>query len=211
LETAVRREQERKTRETNIIDTAERLFLEKGFEASSMDEIACTAGFTKRTIYQYFSSKEELLFAVAVRQLSKTDFSRLADKSTRTITAFEWLQKSCEDFFSTCKKNPVETTFVNRAFSILDSTENGTWKNTFETRTMEYYTIIIESMRAGVAEGSMRQDLDPEKASFTFLSVLTDFIRYLSADTKQKSVYHPMPTAELFQYSLNLLLRAIAP
>jgi AcrR family transcriptional regulator len=210
LDTSERRDRERKGREKNIIDTAERLFLEKGFEASSMEEIAREAGFTKRTVYQYFSSKEELLFAVAVRQLSKTDFVPLPDKQNRTTTAQEWLRKSCEDFFLTCRESPVETTFVNRAFSIMDSAAEGTWKSVFESRTMEYYRTIMVSMQEGIAEGSMRADLDPEKAAFAFLCVLTDFVKYLSADTGKKSVYRPMPAAELFQYSLDLLLQSTA-
>jgi AcrR family transcriptional regulator len=210
LDTSERREQERKSREKSIIDTAERLFLEKGFESSPMEEIAHAAGFTKRTVYQYFLSKEELLFAVAVRQLSKADFTPLPGKPDRTLTALEWLKKSCEEFFETCRNNLIETTFVNRAFLIMDSAENGTWKSTFQERTMEYYRLIMTAMQEGINEGSMRTDLVPAKAAFAFLSVLTDFVRYASADSNEKSIYRPMPAQELFQYSLNMLLRSTA-
>jgi Transcriptional regulator len=210
LDTTERRELERKARENSIIDTAERLFQERGFDGSPVEEIAREAGFTKRTVYQYFSSKEELLFAVAVRQLSKTDFTPLPEKAERSLTAQEWLKKSCDDFFLTCMNNTSETAFVNRAFTILESAENGTWKQTFVNRTMEYYRIIMEIMQAGIAEGSIRADLEPEKAAFAFLSVLTDFIRYLSAGTDTNSAYRPLPAQELFRYSLDMLLRSTA-
>jgi AcrR family transcriptional regulator len=210
VEISMRREQEHKAREKNIIDAAERLFLEKGFDASSMDEIAQSAGFTKRTVYQYFSRKEELLFAVAVTRLPKADFIPLPGKNERTSTAFEWLKESCGHFFSICRKNPSETAFVNRAFVILDSTEDGTWKTIFQEKTMKYYQLIVVSMREGIAEGSMRSDLIPEKAAFAFMSVLTDFMRYVSAETGRKSIYRPMPAGELFQYSLDLLLYSIS-
>ena len=44
-----------------IIEAARNLFHQFGFQKVSMDEIAKEAGVTKKTIYMYFSSKEELL------------------------------------------------------------------------------------------------------------------------------------------------------
>ena len=44
-----------------IIEAARKLFYQFGFKKVSMDEIAREAGVTKKTIYMYFSSKEELL------------------------------------------------------------------------------------------------------------------------------------------------------
>lgn len=55
-----------KKRET-IVSTAERLFLERDFDSTSMDDLSRESGFTKRTIYQYFTSKEDLFYAVALK------------------------------------------------------------------------------------------------------------------------------------------------
>jgi AcrR family transcriptional regulator len=44
-----------------IIEAARSLFHKYGFKRVSMDEIAREAGVTKKTIYMYFNSKEELL------------------------------------------------------------------------------------------------------------------------------------------------------
>jgi TetR/AcrR family transcriptional regulator, regulator of autoinduction and epiphytic fitness len=43
-----------------IINAAERLFLERGFGAVSMDDLAEAAGVTRRTLYNQFASKEEI-------------------------------------------------------------------------------------------------------------------------------------------------------
>jgi AcrR family transcriptional regulator len=43
-----------------IVDAAERLFLERGFGAVSMDELAAAAEVARRTLYNQFSGKEEL-------------------------------------------------------------------------------------------------------------------------------------------------------
>ena len=44
-----------------ILNAAKKLFTNYGFKKVSMDEIASDAGVTKKTVYTYFSSKEELL------------------------------------------------------------------------------------------------------------------------------------------------------
>ena len=62
-----RRTRERLVHEEEITKAAERIFIEKGFEEASMDEIAKEAEFTKRTLYQYFRSKEDLYLAVVLR------------------------------------------------------------------------------------------------------------------------------------------------
>lgn len=51
------------TKRQEILDVARRLFLENGFEATSMSEIARVLGGSKGTLYGYFSSKETLFMA----------------------------------------------------------------------------------------------------------------------------------------------------
>ena len=51
-----------------IIDGACRVFLERGFDAASMGEIAREAGVSKGTLYVYFKSKDELFEAITEEQ-----------------------------------------------------------------------------------------------------------------------------------------------
>jgi len=47
-----------------IIEVAKEAFIRQGFENTSMSEIACRVGGSKATLYNYFSSKEEIFAAV---------------------------------------------------------------------------------------------------------------------------------------------------
>jgi AcrR family transcriptional regulator len=58
-----RAEQQQRTRE-EILAAAQRLFVEQGFHATSVDEIARAAGYTKGAVYSNFDAKEDLFFAV---------------------------------------------------------------------------------------------------------------------------------------------------
>lgn len=62
-----RKQQEREIRRNDIIDAAERVFFAKGYEPATMDDVAREAEFSKRTVYVYFGSKEEIYFEVMLR------------------------------------------------------------------------------------------------------------------------------------------------
>lgn len=59
---------ERKKRETRarIVDAATRLFVAHGFDAPTVDDIAEAADVAKGTIYNYFDTKEALLFELLI-------------------------------------------------------------------------------------------------------------------------------------------------
>ncbi len=64
---------ERQARMDRILDSAERLFCEKGYNDTSINDIAEDANFSRTSIYQYFTTKEE----ICVRILENhTDFLR---------------------------------------------------------------------------------------------------------------------------------------
>jgi TetR/AcrR family transcriptional regulator, regulator of autoinduction and epiphytic fitness len=50
-----------------IVGAAQRLFLERGFGAVSMDDLAATAGVARRTLYNQFASKEEIFREMLLR------------------------------------------------------------------------------------------------------------------------------------------------
>jgi AcrR family transcriptional regulator len=58
-----REEKKAKTRE-RLIEAAARVFAEKGFAATSLDEVADAAGLTKGAVYSNFENKEDLVAAV---------------------------------------------------------------------------------------------------------------------------------------------------
>jgi len=59
---------DRDTRREAILDVAEEVFVEQGFAAASMSEIAARLGGSKGTLYNYFKSKDELFEAYVQRR-----------------------------------------------------------------------------------------------------------------------------------------------
>ncbi len=84
-----RKERERLFRKQEIIDASVKLFASKGFNNTTLDEIAASSEFGKGTIYNYFSSKEEIYSAI-VEDVSKNlkQIINPADKTAESATDF---------------------------------------------------------------------------------------------------------------------------
>jgi AcrR family transcriptional regulator len=63
-----------------LLDEAQRLFKERGYAATSLEQIAEAADVTKGAIYGHFSSKEDLLLS-AIEATPTPDFNSLYDRS----------------------------------------------------------------------------------------------------------------------------------
>ena len=59
-----RRDREREQRRQEILQAALRLFASQGYDLTTLDQIAAAAEYGKGTLYNYFSSKEELFSAM---------------------------------------------------------------------------------------------------------------------------------------------------
>src|SRR5436190_10821825 len=60
-----------------ILDTAESLFMEHGFEATGLRQITTAAGVNLAAVHYHFGSKEELFQAVLTRRLDPMNQERL--------------------------------------------------------------------------------------------------------------------------------------
>lgn len=62
---------ERESKAAELLDAAERLFLEQGFERTTIAALARAAGVAGNTVYWYFPSKDDVLAAVLDRRLER--------------------------------------------------------------------------------------------------------------------------------------------
>lgn len=74
----IRKQQEHDFKKNLIVSAAEEIFYTKGFEGTTMLEIANKAGYSKGSIYSYFKSKNEVCFCIinnyfgSISQLAQT-------------------------------------------------------------------------------------------------------------------------------------------
>jgi AcrR family transcriptional regulator len=82
-----------------ILDATARLMERNGVRAVSMDDIAAAAGFTKRTVYYHFATKEELVTAWLSRRSENTSSHKgeiIADPVAAILSLFSDLVSHIE-------------------------------------------------------------------------------------------------------------------
>lgn len=91
------REKHKRRRAEQVLDAAERLFSQKGYEATRIETIAEKASVAPATVYNYFATKPNLLMELALRHVhaalpERRSFIRnLPDDPVEGILAFERL------------------------------------------------------------------------------------------------------------------------
>ena len=105
-----KRARRKEARPGELLDAALDLFVEKGFAATRVEEVAKRAGVSKGTLFLYFASKEELFKAVVRENISV----RFAEWSTE-IDAF---QGSAADLLRTCMTSWWERLGATKASGI---------------------------------------------------------------------------------------------
>lgn len=88
-----KRELAKRERRSEILAAAQRVFLERGLDAATMDEIARAAGLSKGALYLYFPSKDELFLTIACELLEE------ANRSLGAV-ASQSHENGCEEFRS---------------------------------------------------------------------------------------------------------------
>ncbi|OJW23497.1 MAG: TetR family transcriptional regulator [Planctomycetales bacterium 71-10] len=69
MSTTTRKQREIRQREAYLLDVARKMLMEQGFAGLSMDRLAEATEYSKGTIYQHFSTKEDLVAALAVQSI----------------------------------------------------------------------------------------------------------------------------------------------
>jgi len=97
-----------------IIEGARAAFLEQGFDAASMNDIARTAGVSKGTLYVYFQNKEQLFEAICSEEclsqaesLFKFDPGESDVEATLTRIGFDFVSLVCRPEKASCARTVI--------------------------------------------------------------------------------------------------------
>ncbi|MGK3989558.1 TetR/AcrR family transcriptional regulator [Sorangium sp. So ce136] len=116
-----RREQQKENLRGAILAAAGELFLEQGYEAFSMRQVAERIGYSATTIYRYYEDKDDLLFAIVLEGF--TEFQRaLVAAAESTADPVERLEALGAAYVQFGMQNPVhyQLMFMQRFDFVFD-------------------------------------------------------------------------------------------
>jgi len=138
-----------------IFEAARRIVSEKGYEKTTMLQIAKAADVATGTIYEYFENKEDLFLTIAAEQYGLFD-EELKIHFSGIKSAFEKIRKYIWFYFYFFQKDPLYSEIWLLVIRLNKSLAQSTAYPWIQQSGKE----IIDLLKAGQAEGMIRNDID---------------------------------------------------
>jgi TetR/AcrR family fatty acid metabolism transcriptional regulator len=142
-------------RELRILEAALDLFGRKGFEATTVSAICEAAGVSEATLYEYFESKEQVLFSIA-EIYTRRELERLEGLRGYIRDPREKLRVVIQAYLEFYERNPLYTSV---ALLTLKANRNFTQSAAYEA-VRRASRSIVEAFQEGVEAGIFRSDID---------------------------------------------------
>jgi AcrR family transcriptional regulator len=168
---ASERERERQEKREAVLHAAVRSFNDKGFHATSLDDVANALHVTKPTIYHYFCSKDEILFECVRRGLESIRAAAEAVVSERG-GGLERLKRLMRDY----------AVIMTRDFGMCvtrtaDHELSGESRTRFRALKREIDQTVRRVVEEGMADGTVAKG-DPRLVTFTLTGALNWIARW---------------------------------
>jgi TetR/AcrR family fatty acid metabolism transcriptional regulator len=142
-------------RELRILEAALNLFGRKGFEATTVSAICEAAGVSEATLYEYFESKEQVLFSIA-EIYTRREVERFEDLRDYIPDPREKLRVVIQAYLEFYERNPLYTSV---ALLTLKANRNFTRSAAYQV-VRQASRPIVEAFQEGVEAGTFRSDID---------------------------------------------------
>ena len=149
-----------------ILEVAEALFAEKGYEAASISDIARAAGVSKANVFHHFGSKEGLYMAV-LRQACRHTASTLEQAASHAAID---ARAALRDFMTRQARLLFEHAQSSRLIQrelFEHASERG--QRLAEEVFAEHFSRLVALVQAGQSHGRFRADLDPALLAFLLI------------------------------------------
>ena len=208
-----RKKKEKEIRRNDIIEAAEKVFFTKGYQTATMDDVAKEAEFSKRTVYVYFNSKEQLYFKIMIRgfRLLLAMFDEEA-KDLKEENALERIRKMGMILYQFSKEH-------SDYFSAIMEYENGEldFGNGIPDESREEcYAIgekafgyLKEAVKDGIEDGTFRAAPDAVSTALILWSCIVGVFNTAKRKSQYIKNYHQKDPDKLVVEALDLLLRSI--
>ncbi|CAM6004024.1 unnamed protein product [Sphagnum balticum] len=162
----MRRERRRELIREEILTAAARLFTEKGYEATSVDDVAETADVAKGTFYNYFESKEDLVAAMHQKRVDGL-FQAAAQSLESGMPPLQVIKELLVDSARWSEENAdMAIIFFNRGPRVMGKGFN--LDNGPPPRFLDMQHLVV----AAQEQNELRKDLDARFITGMFIHIL---------------------------------------
>ena len=205
-----RKKEPRSAHREKIAAAASVLFMEKGIAATSMDDIAKAAGYSKATLYVYFKNKEEITGILVLDSMKKLYgyISSALEQQETTRTKYDLI---CNGLVRYQEEFPFYFKMVLNKININFESQD------YLPEEKETYHIgekingkLKDFLISGIEKGDLRDNLEIMPAIFNFWGMLSGIIQL--ATNKEEYIKNLMglSKSQFLEYGFNMLYCSIS-
>lgn len=205
-----RKKEPRSVHRENIASAASALFMERGIAATSMDDIAKAAGYSKATLYVYFENKEEIVGILTLNSMKKLyDYIVSAlEEQEGTKARYDLICKGLvryQEEFPFYFKMVLDK--INVDFENCDCLPEE--KETYRVGE-EINEKIKDFLLSGMEKGDLRSDLEMMPVIFNFWGMLSGIIQLAANKETYIKMAMGLSKEQFLDYGFSMLYRSIA-
>ncbi len=154
---------------SKIIQAAIKVFSKKGYQGSSIDEIADEAQMSKSTLYTYFKSKLEILKVISAKQ-------NIAEKFEKTFEGYDY-PEALEQFYKmmTDIQEGLKVPFELLTLSLYDENLRKIYINGYNEK-LDAFQIFLQCQQD---KGTIRNDIHINTLAHLLMALSTDITMQL--------------------------------
>jgi AcrR family transcriptional regulator len=209
-----RRRQEREIKRKDIVDAAERVFFAKGYENATMDEVAKEAEFSKRTVYVYFNSKEQIYFEIMIRgyklliEMIEKSFQESYPQNALQelhciFFAFFRFSENYSEYFKAIME--YETEDSDQRIGVEDQSKAECYR-----LGEQLFGYLVHALQKGVEEGSLRNELESGKTALILWACTIGIFNTGEKKGDYLKNYHQINSKEFVTEAFEMIMRLIS-
>ncbi|WP_404364976.1 TetR/AcrR family transcriptional regulator [Marinobacter sp.] len=205
-----RREQEKQARYQAILDAAEQIFSSKGYERTSMDDIARQARLSRALLYVYFRDKAAIQRGIMLRA-GESLRQRFAAACREKNSGLEQIRAIGQAYYQFYLEEPDYFTALTQATTAMQDADEVQAEQMLcgESATME---LMVAAIRRGLADGSLsRQRVrDPLNTALYLRGSFHGVIMLCQQKMNAEGPLADYPREQLIEHTMAMLMSSIA-
>lgn len=196
----------RERQRRRILDTARKLFDECGIDRVTMAEITSASGVQPSTMYQYFCNKDDIVWALLGESMQEGS-GRAKQSLDAARNALDKLAALLGFMADELVNNPAKIRFMAQ----FDAMYARDWpverlialESQVNPQGFQVFTKLI---REGIADGSLRSDLDPDLTMHAVINAVIGAQRRLASLGNKVELEYGQPIDRLFRETIRIVL-----
>jgi AcrR family transcriptional regulator len=194
-----------------ILKAAHELFNARGIDGVTTAEIIVATGIRPTTLYEYFSNKDEIVWAL-VEEYTEESATEIAERVSRVPgPALAQVEAMFEAFEAELAEHPERVRFQAQFDAMYAHEWSADLLRAVQAKIVpDYPKNLSDFVRRGIADGSLRSDLNPDLAMHSVVNAVIAAQRRFASLGNRVEVEYGQSVRDLFHEANRIILLGLS-